>query len=76
MIRTRCAVCKQCWMLPIGVCIYGGPFTGYERIEENRMCTPVHGPKLDPKWIESILRPKKGAPATSVPQVPATDKPE
>lgn len=32
---TSCAVCKQCWMFPNGVCLYEGPYAGYQRVDYN-----------------------------------------
>jgi hypothetical protein len=34
--RCRCAICKTCWFDPMtGHCIYGGPYSGFVKVEEN-----------------------------------------
>lgn len=37
LIRGKCSCCKQCWVYlggPMkGKCIYGGPYQGYEKID-------------------------------------------
>lgn len=36
MVAHRCACCAKCWINPVTRrCIYGGPFAGYERLEES-----------------------------------------
>ena len=31
---TSCACCAKCWLdLKTGHCLYGGPFTGYVKVE-------------------------------------------
>lgn len=33
---TKCAVCEKCWMDPAtGRCMCGGPFAGYQHINEH-----------------------------------------
>lgn len=37
-IRGKCAVCASCWIIDEGpakgMCIYGGPYSGYQNIIE------------------------------------------
>jgi MinD superfamily P-loop ATPase len=39
MIKSNCSACKTCWVYldhpsMAGKCIYGGPYSGYEKQEE------------------------------------------
>jgi hypothetical protein len=32
-----CKICEKCWFNPLsGYCIYGGPYSGYEDVDDRR----------------------------------------
>jgi len=37
LVACKCSVCKHCWLnVMTEKCIYGGPFAGYVKIEEEK----------------------------------------
>jgi len=50
MIKTNCSACKTCWAYlthdeQAGKCIYGGPYSGYEVVEDNKQAKPAQQEK-------------------------------
>jgi hypothetical protein len=45
LIQSKCSCCKKCWIYldgPLrGTCIYKGPYSGYEKQEEEKTETTV-----------------------------------